>query len=194
LVNYFPPVDIEVDVTPGIVSGTNIAVFDGTNGSEDWRGRKAIVSQPGTGPLVKNRDYVWNSSTGALTITSAFEPNQFFHIEFELTDIQISLSTSFGEPLIQYPHLIVINSSNWNSSSQATVEKKGRCELGSNARKGFNEEDPTIIPKAIIYVPLPVPDVQIGDIIKAINEQGKELIGGPVRQFSKGQLNARIWL
>lgn len=87
---YYPPVEIQADNTPGIVStvGSNTSfVFDGTAGTFDWRGREIFVERVGQGTMQRGVQYSWDTNTGTftlLTVGDTFQPLELFNVEFGL--------------------------------------------------------------------------------------------------------------
>ncbi len=99
-VTYYEPKEIIADITTGLTSGTNTFTFDGTGGTEDWRGREIYVERVGQGTMQKNAQYSWDTVTGIFTLLETgdvFQPNERFNVEFGLV-----VTTSSGgviEPL-----------------------------------------------------------------------------------------------
>ncbi|MDP4264933.1 MAG: hypothetical protein Q8941_20560, partial [Bacteroidota bacterium] len=84
-ITYFPPEEIQVDVTAGLVNGTTSFIFDGTGGTEDWRGRTIYTERVGQGTMQKGVQYSWDTATGTFTLLTPedkFQPNELFNIEF----------------------------------------------------------------------------------------------------------------
>lgn len=114
---------IEVDVTPGLVSGVNNFTFDGTETSvgsgifkPDYRGWEILISEyGGVGFLIKDvLDFSWDSSLGLFTLLSAgavLANGQWYTVEFvpqentqgnsypTVTDFTIRLLTATGNIL-----------------------------------------------------------------------------------------------
>lgn len=98
-VAYYAPVEIQADVTPGIVSGTgsNSFTFDGTSGTFDWRGREIYVERVGQGTMQRDAQYTWNTTTGMFTLLAVgdeIQPSELFNVEFGL----VVTPTSGGVP------------------------------------------------------------------------------------------------
>lgn len=75
----------------GLVSGTNIAVFDGTAGVPDFRGWSVwpSISAGPNNPLVKGVDFSWEPITGTLTLLQIgdfFQANAWWHFKFDAQD------------------------------------------------------------------------------------------------------------
>lgn len=93
-VQYFAPVMIKVDTSPGLNSGTSSFVFDGTGGTPDWRGRHIFVERVGSGTMDKDFtvQYTWDSATATFVLTyvdpggttDAFQVGELFNVEFEM--------------------------------------------------------------------------------------------------------------
>lgn len=77
---------ITVDTTPNLVSGTSVAVFDGTNGSPDYRGWTIAISEiAGSNFKIDQTEIDWQPTTGTLTLTQAgdvFSPHQVYEVLF----------------------------------------------------------------------------------------------------------------
>jgi hypothetical protein len=54
--------------TPGMATGTHVAVFDGTNGTQDYRGWDITVDKPGFGDQFPTENYTWDKVTGTFTV------------------------------------------------------------------------------------------------------------------------------
>jgi hypothetical protein len=96
-IKYKAPVEIEADVTVGFIAGINTFTFDGTSGTEDWRGYEIYTERVGQGTMRKGVQYSWNSGTGVFLLLQAgdaFQPNELFNIEFGI----ISGVSSSGIP------------------------------------------------------------------------------------------------
>lgn len=60
---------ITVGKTPGLVAGSTSFTFDGTNGTEDWRGFEISISKlPSLANLVSGVDYSWVPATGVFQL------------------------------------------------------------------------------------------------------------------------------
>jgi hypothetical protein len=88
---------IKVGVTPGLFAGLTSFTFDGTLGTQDWRGWEiGIEEYSGVGTLIKNVDYEWDSNTGSffwLAAGRVFENLQWFTVEFEPQSTGGAIST-----------------------------------------------------------------------------------------------------
>lgn len=83
---YYSPVEIEADVTTGVTSGTTSFTFDGTGGTEDWRGRTIYPNRVGQGPMQVDAQYTWDSATADFNLVTpddVFQPNELFFITFD---------------------------------------------------------------------------------------------------------------
>ena len=83
---FYDSVQITVDVTPGLTSGTNTFTFDGTSGKPDWRGLTFAISEiAGTNFLIDSTQFTWNSVTGVFTFTqtgNVFASGQVYEVIF----------------------------------------------------------------------------------------------------------------
>lgn len=82
---YYAPVEIIVDTSIGVVSGTTSFTYDGTAGTPDWRGRVAYPEREGQGTINRSK-YTWDGTTGIFTITEAevtFGAGEVFNFTFD---------------------------------------------------------------------------------------------------------------
>lgn len=112
-VNFRATEQIEADVTTGFTNGTNTFTFNGTAGTEDWRGWEiSTIDRIGTGPMKKNVDYTWNKTTGVFTLIlpgDIFGNNEWFNVEFEAQTSVITQSTPTIFPLFKSAKIITAN-------------------------------------------------------------------------------------
>lgn len=113
-VNYRVTEQIEAGVTVGMTPGVNSFTFDGTSGTEDWRGWDidTIDRMGGTGPMKKGIDYSWNPTTGKFMLLNGgdvFGPSEWFNVQFaaQIIDVTDSVPTSF--PIFNTPKIITAN-------------------------------------------------------------------------------------
>lgn len=80
-----PTAYLYVDATPGLTSGTTSATFDGTNGTEDYRGWDITVDMPGFGDQFPDENYTWDKATGEFTLLGGaeFEPGVKYTFQFD---------------------------------------------------------------------------------------------------------------
>jgi len=93
---YKSPIEIQTDLTPGIVNGATSFVFDGTGGTYDWRGWNIFTERVGMDTMQRDVEYSWDSVTGTFTLLlsgDSFQPTEKFNFEFELL-----IQTSSGVP------------------------------------------------------------------------------------------------
>lgn len=106
----------------------------------------------------------------------------------------------------QYPYTIRITSAAGNSTLNASgdwvkpggalpaaVEISCRHETRSGVGYVKTGDGKIVEFQCIVYMPLPVPDVQIDTQVTIMNGE-TQLITGTVKHFVRGQLNARLWL
>lgn len=78
---------IKVDTTPGFVSGTQVAVFDGTGGKPNYIGWNIVPSElTGRGILALGLDYSWDATTATFTLLQAGDTlpgEQIYNIHFD---------------------------------------------------------------------------------------------------------------
>lgn len=112
-VNFRATEQIQVDVTTGLTNGTNTFTFDGTAGTEDWRGWDiATIDRIGTGPMKKGVDYSWNKTPGIFTLAQSgdiFAPLEWFNVEFEAQTSAVTSSTPTVFPLFSSAKIITAN-------------------------------------------------------------------------------------
>jgi len=126
---FLEPATLTIGTSPGFAVNGTSAVFDGTNGTSDWRGWGVNVDRRGVGPLVQDTEFTWNITTGELDIVSPLLEGETLTITFDPKivvpepdssnlDFNVSLITSdytvqtsdFGTKLIIEPtnNLLVI--------------------------------------------------------------------------------------
>lgn len=84
---FYVPKEIQVGVTAGLVAAATTFVFDGTGGTEDWRGRNIKVERVGQGTMQNSVQYSWDNVMGTFTLLQSgdtFQPNELFVVEFDL--------------------------------------------------------------------------------------------------------------
>lgn len=110
-VAYKATAQIEADVTTGMSSGVNSFTFDGTSGTQDWRGWNISTADRmgGIGPMKKTVDYSWNPTTGKFMLLQAgdvFAVNEWFNIEFDTQVTDTTSSVPVSVPLFSTPKII----------------------------------------------------------------------------------------
>lgn len=104
----------------------------------------------------------------------------------------------------QYPHtlkLTVAVTSTQDESGDWVVDDdpqsetiKCRAEPSSGNVVIETSDGRVIRPDWVVYMPLPVDCIKEGTALEIIDENGDSLGIGTVKRFSRGQLNARIWV
>lgn len=102
----------------------------------------------------------------------------------------------------QYPHTLKITTvsgsvqdgnGNWQPGTPIMVEKVCRAEPNSRNAMVKADDGTQVVFDFTVYMPLPADSIAVGAQVKVYN--GDELLGAStVKRFSKGQLNARLWL
>jgi hypothetical protein len=102
----------------------------------------------------------------------------------------------------QYPHRLVITTvsgstqdgnGNWQAVTTSTIEKTCRAEPNNKNAQIKAVDGTAIVFDFTVYMPLPVDIIAVGSKVSLYN--GDELLStNTVKRFSKGQLNARLWL
>lgn len=102
----------------------------------------------------------------------------------------------------QYPHRLVITTTtgsvqdgngNWEPGSTSTTEKACRAEPNSKNAQVKTADGTAVIFDFTVYLPLPVDSIAVGTTVSVYS--GNDLLGkNTVKRFTKGQLNARVWL
>ena len=102
----------------------------------------------------------------------------------------------------QYPHRLVMTTAtgsvqdgngNWVSGSLVTTEKACRAEPNSRNATVKAEDGTAVQFDFTVYMPLPVDTIVVGSNVEVYN--GDELLStNTVKRFTRGQLNARLWL
>jgi len=132
---YKPPVTIKGGITPGFTAGVKAVIFDGTNGTPDWRGWDPIFFR--SAPMEKDVDYSWNKETGQWVLlpdNDKIGPGEKFFVEFELrsdpiTSIDVSPKQS---PIANYIYY-------WYRRAGATQDT-GIGEVRTNAENATNQD------------------------------------------------------
>jgi hypothetical protein len=105
--------------------------------------------------------------------------------------------------VVQYPHKLVLTSvgnssqdgnGNWIAGSPSSLEIICRAEANDKGRSIQTGDGIQIIYAWLIYAPIPIADIVHGTKVVIQDENDNQIGGGDVKRFSKGQLNARIWL
>lgn len=84
---YYQPVEIQVDVTTGVVGGATSFIFDGTAGTFDWRNRDIFVERVGQGTMQLAVQYTWDKVLGRFDLIQAGDTLQsleLFNVEFAI--------------------------------------------------------------------------------------------------------------
>ncbi len=97
---YYPPIEIEADVTTGVTNGTTGFTFDGTAGTFDWRGRNVYVERVGQGTMYRDIQYTWDSVTGIFALVDTLDriqPHELFNVEFTKTKAKLGIGFSSSD-------------------------------------------------------------------------------------------------
>jgi hypothetical protein len=112
-INFRATEQIQADVTTGLAGGANTFTFNGTAGTEDWRGWEiSTIDRIGTGPMKKNVDFTWNKTTGVFALIlpgDIFAPNEWFNVEFEAQTSSVTQSVPTILPLFSSAKIITAN-------------------------------------------------------------------------------------
>lgn len=193
MVAFKEPVQVTVGITPGFTPGQTTATLDGSGIKQDWRGLALIVDKPGFGPQFIPENYTWDKATGEWINAIPFQDGEKFFVEFQPKEIIPNAGsiggTSYG--FNQYPHIAIIDQANWYDGSGNQIQTKCRISQGEEVKRGFNVPDASA--NAIVYFPLPIDTIDLGTQIEIRNGE-QSILSGPVKQFSRGLLNARIWM
>lgn len=105
---------IQADVTVGMTSGVNSFTFDGTSGTEDWRGNDidTIDRMGGEGAMKRGVEYSWNTVTGKFMLLltgDVFGTNEWFNVQFAMQIVDTTLSVPASIPLFSTPKIITAN-------------------------------------------------------------------------------------
>ncbi len=120
---------------------------------------------------------------------------------FPLIDYATGIPGGFGAS--QYPHLIVLTTvsdtvqdaqGNWTAGTVETLEAL-RCRFEANSKGAMipSADGTKVDFDGTVYMPLPVLDILPGTKAVVYNN-AKVLSNNKIIRFSKGQLNARLWL
>lgn len=186
MVKYYKP----EDVSPN--TGTNTAIFP------EWIGREVVsFGWNGTYPF-RNTDWSWNKLTGEIIIgmQDVIFDGTSFHFEFatETNAVQeYSDVTAAGSSIMQYPHILKYDISDWSNdnSEPVHVERRCRCRFTTKSDVQFSG----VVAKAVIYLPLPEITIKEGTPI-TVYDGDNVYESGTVLQYRKNALNfnQRIWL
>jgi hypothetical protein len=112
-VAYKATEQIRVDTTPGFVSGVNTVTFDGTSGTEDWRGWDiATLDRIGADSMKRGLDYSYNKTTGTITLLQPgdlFIADEWFNVDFQIQISNSVQSVPASYPAFTIPKVIVAN-------------------------------------------------------------------------------------
>lgn len=102
----------------------------------------------------------------------------------------------------QYPHTLTITTTsgsiqdgngNWVPGSISHTFKNCRAEPNNKNAMVKADDGTQVVFDFTVYIPLPVDIIAVGAQVKVYD--GDQLLGAnTVKRFSKGQLNARVWL
>lgn len=102
----------------------------------------------------------------------------------------------------QYPHTLTVKvaaaatknaSGNWVTGSETTADYACRAEPSKGNVFVTGDDGEKIYCEWVVYLPLPVNDFVPGAAV-ALKNGASILSSNQVKRFSRGQLNARIWL
>ncbi|MBU7577201.1 MAG: hypothetical protein KAF40_03990 [Flavihumibacter sp.] len=106
----------------------------------------------------------------------------------------------------QYPHSVFVtipataqqnSDGNWVHVSGSGLDFESPCRLeprlGSNNAYIVGADGVKVEINAVVYLPKSCPTIPVGALMR-ISDGISNLITTNVKQFSKGQLNARAWL
>jgi hypothetical protein len=102
----------------------------------------------------------------------------------------------------QYPHTLKLTTigsgtqdseGNWIPGGSTEVEKPCRFETNDRGAIVATDDGAEIVYDGIIYLPLPADQIAPGTTVQVLD--GVTVLSNrTVKKFSRGQLNARIWL
>lgn len=131
---YKIPAYLTAGVTAGLVPGANSFTFDGTNGTDDWRGWTPILSRCNT--MKPGTDYSWDPALGRLILLRVgdkFGPSEDFFAQFQLrldgqpSTVDLSANESCIANFVYY----------WYARAAAT-QSTGIGEVITNAENSIN--------------------------------------------------------
>jgi hypothetical protein len=135
---FKPSVQIQVDVTAGLVNNTTSATFDGTSGKPDFRGYKIIPERLGTGTMWA-ADYSWNAATGfwqLLNTGDKFQPLEKFNISFEPFSTSSTINSDVKQSIIAN-YVYVMYMKDIISSTTGIGEVKPQGDNASSDNPGW---------------------------------------------------------
>lgn len=186
MVKYYKPEDIEIN------TGVN------THTITEWIGREVVsFGLNGYYPWRKNIDWVWDITTGTMTILineATFIGSYHFEFATDTNAIQdYSDVTAVGGNLRQYPHILKYDINSWATEDDEPVhiERRCRCRFTTKGIVEFNGN----VARAVIYLPLPELTIQEGIPVE-VWDGDKIYETGMVIQHRTNALyfNQRLWL
>lgn len=188
MVKYYKPEDVQIEV-----GGSNTAYFP------QWIGRDIVAFGRTAAFPMYITDWTWDKDTAIMQLNAfqdIFHDGERFHAEFatitdapqEYTDV-----TAVGGNLMQYPHILKYDLSDWSNENGdfVHIERRCRCRFTTKADVQFNGT----VAKAVIYLPLPEITIKEG-VNVTVYDGDKVYESGMVLQYRKNALNfnQRLWL
>lgn len=102
----------------------------------------------------------------------------------------------------QYPHRLVITTKsgstqdgngNWVPGTDTIIEKGCRAEPNGRNATVKAADGTAIVFDYTVYLPLPIDTIVVGSKVD-VYSGGELLATNTVKRFTRGQLNARLWL
>jgi hypothetical protein len=103
----------------------------------------------------------------------------------------------------QYPHTLILTAvedtpmdgnGNWITGHEVSISLKGRAEPNSKGQMIASQDGTQVLFDWMVYMPLPADEITPGTRIVLKDEDGNQFGEGTIKRYSRGQMNARIWL
>lgn len=103
----------------------------------------------------------------------------------------------------QRPHTATVTNTgeasketNGDPKAGSTSTSEFRCRVEPNNRQGLvnTVDGKTVVYTWVVFADVETTELPVGTSISIKDKTGNEIANGTVIQFSKGQLNCRIWL
>lgn len=131
---YKKPQYLIAGTTPGLVAGASSFIFDGTNGTDDWRGWIPVISNEAA-TLYPDVDYSWNIDTGELILLN---DAKFGNNEKLFSEFQINPSSTSQVPQPTQNESVIANYVYFFYQRKSISQSTGIGEAQTNAENAIN--------------------------------------------------------
>jgi hypothetical protein len=183
---------ITIDVS--LAGGTEVPL-------PEYAGKTLVILRGGV-PFAPSKFEVL--STGGFRLISAGDKlvlNELFAIFPQPVLSNGMVSGGFG--VSQYPHVMTLaplasstmdENGDWQTTEAATTELNCRYEVNTKNSFIVGADGTRIDYAGVVYIPLPVDELKNGTSLMIVNQESEIVAKGIIKKFSRGQLNARVWL